>query len=249
MTWPCMPAPTMSTFIDAPFLPLRAARRASVPTARVTRSRRRSPRRHVESTIARRRGVSPARPGPGEAWSASSTRIRLKERTSPGVNHRSTAPIGTSSGRSTSQVSPSVTSVAPPLARTFRSQLVRFPYTSAMAKPSSVGTGLTGVSYARPETRPTWRTIPAYAPGVPAVRIWDLLSQVLLSQMTAPRTIGFLDRMPKKKVPPSSPMTRTMAPTIDASCAGTWRCLLVASWSIPRYSVSALRAAHDIHTL
>ena len=66
---------------------------------------------------------------------------------------------------------------------------MRLPYTSAIAKPSSVGTGLTGVSYARPETRPTWRTMPAYAPGVPAVRIWNLLSQVLLTQMTAPRTI------------------------------------------------------------
>src|SRR5215469_6153902 len=78
--------------------------------------------------------------------------------------------MGITSGRSTSYVCPLVTMVAEPLARTFFSQSVRSPYGRAIKKLSSCRAATTGVSYVRPDRRPTWRTTDVLDLSVPADR-------------------------------------------------------------------------------
>jgi hypothetical protein len=63
---------------------------------------------------------------------------------------------------------PVVTMVAEPLSRTFFSQSVRLPYGRAIKKLSSCWAATTGVSYVRPDRRPTWRTIDVLDPSLPA---------------------------------------------------------------------------------
>jgi hypothetical protein len=58
--------------------------------------------------------------------------------------------------------------VAEPLSRTFFSQSVCLPYGRAIKKLSSCWTAMTGVSYVRPDRRPTWRTTDVLDPSVPA---------------------------------------------------------------------------------
>ncbi len=86
--------------------------------------------------------------------------------------------------------------VADPLASTFWHQFVRDPYTSPMTNPSPAATAPTGVSYGRPETRPRCRITDAYAPGVPADRIWRGLMIARWSQMSGPCTSGDFARIP-----------------------------------------------------
>src|SRR6516164_1464835 len=57
---------------------------------------------------------------------------------------------------------------AEPLPRTFFSQSVRLPYGRAIKKLSSCLTAITGVSYVRPDRRPTWRTTDVLDPSLPA---------------------------------------------------------------------------------
>jgi hypothetical protein len=50
----------------------------------------------------------------------------------------------------------------------FFSQSVRLPYGRAIKKLSSCWTAITGVSYVRPDRRPTWRTTDVLDPSLPA---------------------------------------------------------------------------------